>query len=132
MNAIPRVLVVDDDDGLRQLMRMILRREGFEVIEAVNGLEALAHARDCDPTVILLDVMMPGMDGLDVCRHLKSDQRFDGVPVIFVTAIDDIQYRNESLQLGADDCIKKPIGPRDLVARVRGVMERRGIPCLRG
>ena len=66
------------------------------MIEAVNGLEALARAQDCDPTVILLDVMMPGMDGLDVCRHLKSDRRFDGVPVIFVSAIDDIKQRNEA------------------------------------
>lgn len=127
MKATLRILVADDDDGLRQLMRMVLRREGFEVIEAVNGLEALARARDCDPTVILLDVMMPGMDGLEVCRHLKTDRRFDGVPVIFVTAVDDIKQRNESLKLGADDCIKKPIGPRELVARVRGVMEQRGI-----
>ena len=130
MNAPLRVLVADDDDGLRQLMRLVLRREGFEVIEAVNGLEALARAQDCNPTVILLDVMMPGMDGLDGCRNLKSDQRFEGVPVIFVTAVDDIKQRNESLKLGADDCIKKPIGPRELVARVRGVMERRGITCL--
>ncbi len=130
MNATLRILVADDDDGLRQLMRMVLRREGFEVIEAMNGLEALARARDCDPTVILLDVMMPGMDGLEVCRHLKTDRRFDGVPVIFVTAVDDIKQRNESLKLGADECIKKPIGPRELVARVRGVMEQRGITCL--
>ncbi len=130
MNATLRVLVADDDEGLRQLMRMVLRHEGFEVIEAVNGLEALARAQDCDPTVILLDVMMPGMDGLAVCRNLKSDQRFDGVPVIFVTAIDDIKQRNASRELGADDYIKKPIGPRELVARVRGVLERRGIPCV--
>jgi len=127
MITTPRVLVADDDDGLRQLMRMVLRREGFEVIEATNGLEALARAHDCDPTVILLDVMMPGMDGADVCRNLKNDRRFDGVPVIFVSAIDDIKQRNDTQQLGADECIKKPIGPRELVARVRGVMERRGI-----
>jgi DNA-binding response OmpR family regulator len=130
MNVPPRVLVADDDEGLRQLMRMVLRRDGFEVIEAANGVEALARARDCDPTVILLDVMMPGMDGADVCRSLKSDTRFDNVPVIFVSAIDDIKQRNESQRLGADDCIRKPIGPRELVARVRGVMEQRGIPCL--
>jgi two-component system alkaline phosphatase synthesis response regulator PhoP len=127
MNVPPRILVADDDDGLRQLMCMVLRREGFDVIEAVNGLDTLARAQDCDPTVILLDVMMPGMDGLDVCRNLKSDRRFDGVPVIFVSAIDDIQQCNETQQLGADECIKKPIGPRELVRRVQGVMERRGI-----
>ena len=127
MTATLRVLVADDDEGLRQLMRLVLRSAGFEVIEAVNGLDALARARDCNPAVILLDVMMPGMDGLEVCRDLKSDQRFDGVPVIFVTAMDDLQHRTASKELGVDDYIKKPIGPRELVARVRCVMERRGI-----
>jgi DNA-binding response OmpR family regulator len=127
MTATLRVLVADDDEGLRQLMRLVLRSAGFEVIEAVNGLDALARARDCNPTVILLDVMMPGMDGLAVCRDLKSDQRFDGVPVIFVTAMDDLQQRTASKELGVDDYIKKPIGPRELVARVRGVMARRGL-----
>ncbi len=130
MTATLRVLVADDDEGLRQLMRLVLRSAGFEVIEAVNGLDALARARDCNPTVILLDVMMPGLDGFAVCRDLKSDQRFDGVPVIFVTAMDDLQHRTASKELGVDDYIKKPIGPRELVARVRCVMERRGIVSL--
>jgi len=130
MTATQQILVADDDEGLRQLMRLILRHEGFEVIEAVNGLDALARARDCDPMVILLDIMMPGMDGLAVCRDLKSDQRFDNVPVIVVTAIDDLPHRAASKELGVDDYIKKPIGPRELVARVRGVMERRGIVSL--
>jgi DNA-binding response OmpR family regulator len=67
------------------------------------------------------------MDGLAVCRDLKSDRRFDGVPVIVVTAIDDLPHRTASKELGVDDYIKKPIGPHELLARVRGVMERRGI-----
>jgi len=130
MTATQRILVAEDDEGLRQLMRLILRHEGFEVIEAVNGLDALARAKDSNPTMILLDVMMPGLDGLAVCRNLKSDHRFDGVPVIFVTAIDDLQHRTASRELGVDDYIKKPIGPRELLARVHGVMERRGIASL--
>jgi DNA-binding response OmpR family regulator len=130
MTATLRVLVADDDEGLRQLMRLVLRSAGFEVIEAVNGLDALARARDCNPTVILLDVMMPGLDGLAVCRDLKRDHRFESVPVIFVTAMDDLQHRTASIELGVDDYIKKPIGPRELVARVRCVMERRGIVSL--
>ena len=69
----PRILVADDDDGLRQLLRLILAREGFEVFEAANGEQALALAVDVNPAVILLDVMMPGLDGYDVCRRLKSD-----------------------------------------------------------
>ena len=125
--SIPRVLVADDDDGLRQLMRMILRRAGFEVIEAVDGLEAMARAQDSDPTLILLDVMMPGMNGTEVCRNLKSDRRFDRVPVIFVSAVEDSKRVTEIQQLGADDWIKKPIGPTELLSRVRGVMDRRGL-----
>jgi DNA-binding response OmpR family regulator len=123
----PRILIADDDDGLRHLLRLILCREGFEVIEAVDGTEALARAYDSDPSLVLLDVMMPGVDGFDVCRQLRSDQRTHRLPIVFVTAIDDIKQRNEALKLGADDCIKKPIGPRELVNRIRGVMERHGL-----
>jgi DNA-binding response OmpR family regulator len=112
------------------MMRLILRHEGFEVIEAVNGQDALARAHDSNPSVILLDIMMPGMDGLAVCRNLKNDQRFDRVPVIFVTALDDLHNRTVSNELGVDDYIKKPIGPRELLARVRGVMEQRDIRTL--
>jgi DNA-binding response OmpR family regulator len=124
---IPRILVVDDDDGLRHLLRLVLRREGFEVIEAANGDEALARVHDSSPTLVLLDVMMPGLDGFDVCRRLRSDHQTHRLPIVFVSAINDIKHRNELLKLGADDCIKKPVGPRELVARVRQVMERRGL-----
>jgi len=123
----PRILIADDDDGLRHLLRLILCREGFEVIEAVDGTEALARAYDSDPSLVLLDVMMPGVDGFDVCRKLRSDQRTHRLPIVFVSAIEDIGQRNETLKLGADDCIKKPIGPRELIKRVRSVMERRGL-----
>jgi DNA-binding response OmpR family regulator len=123
----PRILIVDDDDGLRHLMRLVLRREGFEVIEAADGAEALARAYDSHPTLVLLDVMMPGLDGFEVCRKLRSDQRTHRLPIVFVSAIGDIKHRNELLKLGADDCIQKPIGPRELIVRVRGVMERRGL-----
>jgi DNA-binding response OmpR family regulator len=120
-----RILVADDDDGLRQLLRLILAREGFEVFEAASGEQALALAVTVDPAVILLDVMMPGLDGYDVCRRLKSDQRTGDVPVVFVSAAEDVMRRNELQKLGAAACIQKPIGPRDLVARIRAVMNRR-------
>ena len=123
----PRILIADDDDGLRHLLRLVLCREGYDVIEAADGTEALARAYDSNPSLVLLDVMMPGLDGFDVCRQLRSDQRTHRMPIVFVSAIDDIKQRNEALKLGADDCIKKPIGPRELVNRVRGVMERRGL-----
>ncbi len=119
-----RILVADDDDGLRQLLRLILSREGFEVFEAANGEQALALAVTVDPALILLDVMMPGLDGYDVCRRLKSDRRTGEVPVVFVSAAEDVARRNEVQKLGAAACIQKPIGPRDLVARIRAVMNR--------
>lgn len=121
----PRILVADDDDGLRQLLRLILSREGFEVFEAASGEQALALAVAVDPTVILLDVMMPDLDGFDVCRRLKDDQRTGDVPVVFVSAAEDVARRNDLQNLGAAACIQKPIGPRDLVTRIRAVMNRR-------
>jgi DNA-binding response OmpR family regulator len=120
-----RILVADDDEGLRQLLRLILAREGFEVFEAANGEQALALAVAVNPAVILLDVMMPGLDGYDVCRRLKSDRRTGDVPVVFVSAAEDVVRRNEMQKLGAAACIQKPIGPRELVARITAVMNRR-------
>ena len=125
---LPRILVADDDDGVRQLLRLIFARAGFDVIEAASGEQALARAVDSEPSVILLDIMMPGMDGYDTCRRLKSDNRTKSVPVIFVSALEDRTSRNSAARYGADDWIKKPIGPRDLVARVQQVMNRR-VPC---
>ncbi len=122
-----RILIADDDDDLRQLLRLILSREGLEIIEAGNGTDALARAYDSHPTLVLLDVMMPDIDGFEVCRRLRSDERTHRLPIIFISAMDDITQRNEMLKLGADDCLRKPISPRDLIARVREVMERRGL-----
>lgn len=122
---LPRILVADDDDGVRQLLRLIFARAGFDVIEAASGEQALARAVDSEPSVILLDIMMPGMDGYDTCRRLKSDNRTKGVPVIFVSALEDRLGRNSAARYGADDWIKKPIGPRDLVERVQMVINRR-------
>ncbi len=118
----PRILVADDDDGLRQLFRLVLQKEGFEVIEASDGEEALARALDSSPALILLDVMMPRLNGYEVCRRLKSDQRTWRVPVIFVSAMEGVKQSNEAQRLGADGCIKKPIGPHDLVVRLKSFL----------
>src|SRR5512135_1709174 len=122
---LPRILVADDDDGVRQLLRLILDRAGFDVIEAASGEQALARAIDSEPSVILLDIMMPGMDGYDTCRQLKLDNRTKGVPVIFVSALEERVGRNSPERYGADDWIGKPIGTRDLVARVHAIMNQR-------
>lgn len=121
------ILVVDDDDDLRQLLGTVLRHEGFEVREAASGYEALARMRESAPVMVLLDIMMPELDGFDVCRRLKADQRLASVPVVFVTALDDSAQRKLAFTLGAEDYINKPIGPRDLMVRLRGVMARHGL-----
>ncbi len=128
MNA--RVLVADDDPDLRQLLRLILQRDGYEVIEAADGEQALARAVDSAPSLILLDVMMPGTDGFDTCRKLKSDRRTNAVPVIFISARGDLRSREEGLKLGADDYLNKPVDPKDLMRRVRTAIQRRSINSL--
>ena len=95
--------------------------------EAASGAEALDRVRESAPALILLDVMMPGIDGFDVCRRLKTDQRLASVPVVFVTALDDAMQRNVAMSLGAEDYINKPIGMRDLMTRLRGVITRVGL-----
>ena len=123
----PRILIVEDDEGLRQMWRLVLDVAGFEVLEAANGTEALARVYDSSPTLVLLDVMMPGLDGFDVCRQLRYDERTHRMPIIFVSALSDIKQRNDLLQLGADACVSKPIGPRELIARIREVLDRHGL-----
>ncbi len=122
-----RILIAEDDAGLRRMWRLAFQLAGFEVLEAADGAEALARAYDSSPTLVLLDVMMPGLDGFDVCRQLRYDQRTHRVPIVFVSAMSDIKKRNELLKLGADACVNKPIGPRELIACIREVMERHGL-----
>jgi DNA-binding response OmpR family regulator len=123
----PRILIAEDDEGLRQMWRLAFDLAGFEVLEAADGPETLARVRDSGPTLVLLDVMMPGLDGFDVCRQLRYDQRTHRLPIIFVSALTDIKQRNELLKLGADACVSKPVGPRELITRIREVLERHGL-----
>ncbi len=128
MNA--RILVADDDPDLREIVRLTLQRDGYDVIEAADGDQAVARAIDSAPSLILMDLMMPGTDGFDACRRLKSDQRTFGVPVIFISGMGDHRSRAQVLQLGAEDYLDKPLDPRDLRRRVRMVIQRRGINIL--
>ena len=125
-----RILVADDDPELRQILSLILSRDGYDVIEAENGEQALERAWDSAPSLILLDIMMPGVDGFDACRRLKNDRRTDSVPVIFISALNDLQSHEEALKLGAEGYLDKPIDPRDLSRRVRTAIQRRGINAL--
>jgi len=116
-----RILVVDDEPKIIKLARDYLERSGFGVLTAVNGPTALAMARADKPDLVVLDLNLPGMDGLDVCRQLRRDS---DVPIIMLTARIEETDRLIGLELGADDYITKPFSPRELVARVRAVLRR--------
>jgi two-component system KDP operon response regulator KdpE len=115
------ILVVDDEARMVNFMRMNLELEGCRVITAPNGREALDKAREEMPDVALLDIMMPGMDGFETLRRLRT---FSQVPVLILTAKDDEEDRIKGLELGADDYIGKPFSHRELVSRIRAVLRR--------
>jgi len=116
-----RILVVDDDPRLRDLVRLALERAGFQVIAAADGRSALTHAARELPDLVVLDIGLPEVDGLEVCRRIR--QRSE-VPVLFLTARDDEIDRILGLELGADDYVTKPFSPRELVARIRAILKR--------
>ncbi len=115
------ILVVDDQPKIVKIAQDYLENSGFQVVTAVNGTNALVAARRDHPDLIILDLNLPGMDGLDVCRQLR---RQSDVPIIMLTARVDETDRLIGLELGADDYIVKPFSPRELVARVRAVLRR--------
>lgn len=119
-----RILVVDDDPDVLQYVKMNLEREGFEAETASNGIEALQVARERPPALVLMDVMMPGMDGLTALRHLRNDPVTSSVPVVMLTAKALAKDRVKGLDLGADDYITKPFAVEELVARVGTVIRR--------
>jgi two-component system alkaline phosphatase synthesis response regulator PhoP/two-component system response regulator ResD len=115
------ILVVDDEKNIVQLARLYLGNDGFKVEEAYDGKQALEKARAVNPDLIVLDVMMPEMDGLSVCKELRKSS---SVPVIILTARDDDVDKIVGLEIGADDYMTKPFNPRELVARVKAVLRR--------
>ena len=116
-----RILVVDDEPKIVRLSRDYLRRAGFEVLSTGEGYTALALARAESPDLVVLDLGLPDMDGLDVCRELRGRST---VPIIMLTARDEESDKLVGLELGADDYITKPFSPKELVARVRAVLRR--------
>jgi DNA-binding response OmpR family regulator len=115
------VLVADDERNIQELARLYLTNDGFLVETAANGREALEKARAASPNLILLDIMMPEMDGWEVCRELRRES---DVPIIIITARGDDVDKVVGLELGADDYITKPFNPRELIARVKAVLRR--------
>ena len=122
-----RVLVVDDDVKTVELVKLYLNRDGYRVLTAYDGVEALRLAREGHPDLIVLDLMLPGVDGLEVCRTLRNES---DVPIIMLTARTTDEDKLTGLDLGADDYVTKPFSPRELAARVRTVLRR--LPGERG
>ena len=121
MNPTATVLIVDDTERSRILLTSLLKPEGYRLIEAADGIEAIEQARAHSPDVILLDVMMPGMDGFETCRFIREIEGLREVPILFLTALDDRKSRLEGLQAGADDFITKPIDTAELRIRLRTI-----------
>ncbi len=115
------IIVVDDEKNIVQLARLYLNKEGFHVEAAYDGAQALEKAKEVRPDLIILDIMMPEMDGFEVCRELRKTSN---VPIIMLTARGDDVDRIVGLELGADDYVTKPFNPRELVARVKAVLRR--------
>jgi len=116
-----RILVVDDEVEIVRILRGYLERAGFQVLSAYSGSEALRVAHQEEPALVILDLMLPGMDGWDVCRALRRDS---DIPIIMLTARVEETDRLIGLELGADDYVTKPFSPREVVARVRAVLRR--------
>ncbi len=124
-----RILVVEDEEDILELVRYNLAKEGYRVTVAVSGEEALKKATDEKPDLIILDLMLPGVDGLEVCRRIKGDPRTQQIPIIMLTAKGEESDIVVGLEMGADDYITKPFSPKVLIARLRSVLRR---PSLRG
>jgi two-component system OmpR family response regulator len=117
----PKVLLVDDEATLREPLAEYLTRQGFLVTAATNAAEARSRLKEDKPQIVLLDIMMPGEDGLSLCRHLVESR---DIPVILLTARGEATDRIVGLEIGADDYVVKPFEPRELVARIRSVLRR--------
>ena len=121
LSARGRVLIVDDDQALSEMLGIVLRGEGFDPVFCGDGAQALQVFRSCKPDVVLLDLMLPGRDGIDVCRSIRAES---GVPIVMLTAKTDTVDIVVGLESGADDYIVKPFKPKELVARIRARMRR--------
>jgi len=122
----PRILVVDDEPDLVAVLRLGLQMEGFEVLEAADGADGLRRAREDKPDLMLLDLMLPKMDGYQVCRELKFDSRYKRIPILILSARPGDQDRRLALEMGADDFIRKPYEMKELVIRIRERLKLNG------
>jgi len=118
------VLVVDDDEDVAETIERALRHGGYEVLVAHRGADALQLARQRRPEIIVLDIMMPGMSGIEVCRHVRANPQLAGIPILFLTAKGEIADKIEGFESGADDYLTKPFDQRELELRVKALLRR--------
>lgn len=124
-----RILIAEDDPDIADLVAHYLQKSGWETHVATSGDKALAYARAHHVDLVILDLMLPGMDGLDICRALRADRAKASIPIIMLTAKADEGARVAGLEIGADDYISKPFSPNELVARIRALMRRSHRPA---
>lgn len=119
-----RLLLIEDDKDIQELLRYNLSKEGYQIVQAFTGEEGLKAARGKSPDLIILDLMLPGMDGLEVCKLLKKEPKTEGIPVVMLTAKGEEPDVVAGLEIGAEDYILKPFSPKVLIARIRTVLRR--------
>lgn len=128
MKKKPRILVADDDAFIRRPLEWILAQEGFEPETAADGDECIEALRSNPPDLLILDVMMPGLDGFEICRRMKDDPKLRQIPVLLLSARGREHDRERGMALGAAEYMTKPYSPHDLMQRIRGLLE----PCTVG
>ena len=121
-----KILIVEDEKDIVQALEYNLKKEGFDVSKAYDGLQGLKLLSETHPDLVLLDLMLPGIDGLELCRRIKKDPRTESTPVIMLTAKSGETDKVVGLEVGADDYVTKPFSMRELIARVRAVLKRYG------
>ena len=120
-----KILIVEDDHDVVKLLKYNLEKEGFKVNYTTDGSLALAEIRRGEPDLVILDLMLPGLDGLEICRQLRRTEKYSSMPLLMLTARDEEADRVVGLEMGADDYVTKPFSMRELVARVRALLRRR-------
>jgi two-component system alkaline phosphatase synthesis response regulator PhoP len=123
-DARQKIMIVDDEMATLLPLKRSLEAQGYIVIEAYDGYEAIKKAKTEMPELIILDIMLPGMDGIEVCSQLKKDELSEKIPIIMLTAKDEVRHRVEGLEIGADDYVTKPFNLNELKARIKSVLRR--------
>lgn len=122
--SIPTILVVEDEQDILDLVDFNLRQAGFKVIKATSGVDGLREAKNHKPDLVVLDLMLPGMDGKEVCRRIRQDESIRNLPILMLTALASETDRIIGFEIGADDYMPKPFSPRELVLRVQAILRR--------